>query len=177
MIYSMEKVPTTLKAWMAKAIDFHKQKARIIALKKEQGLPLSLFSPNSCSTKDPNAMDVDTVCLKKLSPADCARCIREGLCFRCRKKGHSANECRSSQMPGKPKGNYCPQQVRNTETSDPPMSTIATIAPITPIDAFIQNLTTKGKTPKDILQTLKICYENDGEDVAAATTFPDNEDF
>ena len=34
MIYSMEKVPTTLKAWMEKAIDFHKQKARIIALKK-----------------------------------------------------------------------------------------------------------------------------------------------
>ena len=33
MIYSMEKVPTTLKAWMEKAIDFHKQQARIKALK------------------------------------------------------------------------------------------------------------------------------------------------
>ena len=69
MIYSMEKVPTTLKAWMEKAIDFHKQKACIIALKKGQGLPLSSFS-NSRSTKDPDAMDVDTIRLKKLSPAD-----------------------------------------------------------------------------------------------------------
>ena len=111
IIYSMEKVPTTLKAWMEKAINFHKQKACIIALKKGQGLPLSLFSPNSRSTKDPDAMDVDTICLKKLSLADHAWCIREGLCFRCHRKGHSANECRSSQTPGKPKGNYRPQQV------------------------------------------------------------------
>ena len=88
MIYSMEKVPTTLKAWMEKAIDFHKQKAHIIALKKGQGLLLSSFSSNSCSTKDPDAMDVDIIHLKKLSPADCARCIRQGLCFRCHKKGH-----------------------------------------------------------------------------------------
>ena len=122
-------------------------------------------------------MDVDTIRLKKLSPADCAQCIREGLCFRCRRKGHSTNECRSFQTPGKPKGNYCPQQVRNTETTVTPTPTTATIAPITPINAFIQNLTTKGKTPEDILQTLKICYEDDGEDVATATTFPDNEDF
>ena len=70
MIYSMEKVPTTLKAWMEKAIDFHKQKAGIIALKKGQGLPLSSFSSNSHSTKDPDAMDVDTIHLKKLSPAN-----------------------------------------------------------------------------------------------------------
>ena len=67
MIYSMEKVPTTLKAWMEKAIDFHKQKACIIALKKGQGLPLSSFSSNSHSAKDPDAMDVNTIRLKKLS--------------------------------------------------------------------------------------------------------------
>ena len=70
MIYFMEKVPTTLKAWMEKAINFHKQKARILALKKGQGLPLFSFSSNSHSTKDPDTMDVDTIHLKKLSPAD-----------------------------------------------------------------------------------------------------------
>ena len=176
MIYSMEKVPTTLKAWMDKAIDFHKQKAHIIALKKGQGLSLSSFS-NLHSTKDPDAMDVDTICLKKLSPADHACCMREGLCFRCCKKGHSTNECQSTQSPGKSKGNNRPQMVRNTETSTPSTSTTATITPITPIDAFIQNLTTKGRTSEDILQTLKICYEDDGEDIAATTTFSDNEGF
>ena len=162
---------------MEKAIDSHKQKAHIIAPKKGQGPPLSSFSPNSCSTKDPNAMDVDTVHLKKLSPADHAQCIREGLCFRCHKKGHSTNKCRSTQSPGKPKGNHCPQMVRNTETSAPSMSSTATITTITPIDTFIQNLTTKGRTTEDILQTLKICYEDEGENVAAATTFSDNEGF
>ena len=70
MIYSMEKVPTTLKAWMEKAIDFHKQQACIKALKNGKGLPLSSFPSNSHSAKDPDAMDVDTIHLKKLSPAD-----------------------------------------------------------------------------------------------------------
>ena len=177
MIYSMEKVPTTLNAWMKKAIDFHKQKACIIALKNGKGLPLFSFSSNPCSAKDPDAMDIDAVCLKKLSLANHAWCMREGLCFRCCKKGHSANKCCSSQTPGKPRGDYWPQQVRNTETTVTSKPITATITPITPIDAYIQNLTTKGKSPEDILQTLKICYEEDGEDVAAATIFPDNEDF
>ena len=70
MIYSMEKVPDTLKAWMGKAIDFHWQKARILTLKKGHGLPLSSFTSSSSSTNDPNAMDVDTIRLRKLSPAD-----------------------------------------------------------------------------------------------------------
>ena len=173
----MEKVPDTLKAWMGKAVDFHRQKARILALKKGHGLPLSSFTSNSSSTKDPDTMDVDAVRLKKLSPVDHARCIREGLCFHCRKKGHSANECRSTQTSGKPKGNNRPQMVRNTETTTPSSSTTSIIAPATPIDLFIQNLTTKGKSPEDILQTLKICYEEDEENVAAATTFSDDEGF
>ena len=174
MIYSMEKVPDSLKTWMSKAIDFHRQKARILALKKGHGLPLSSFTSSSSSTHDPNTMDVDTIRLKKLSPADRARCMREGLCFHCRKKGHSANECRSTQTTGKPKGNNRPQMVRNTETTNPATPTIATA---TPIDIFIQNLTTKGKSPEDILQTLKICYKDDEENVAAATTFSDEEGF
>ena len=63
--------------------------------------------------------------------------------------------------------------VRNTETTTPSSSTTPAITPATPIDLFIQNLTTKGKSPEDILQTLKICYEDDKENVAAATTFSD----
>ena len=175
IIYSMEKVPDILKEWMDKAIDFHKQQAHIITLKKGHGLPLSSFSFNLRSTRDLDAMDVDAVHLKKLSPADQACCIREELCFRCCKKGHNANKCRSTQIQEGPKRNN--HQVRNTKTSSSTTSTSATITPITPIDTYIQNLTTKGRTTKDILQTLKICYEDDGENVAAATTFSDNEGF
>ena len=129
----MEKVPTTLKRWMDKAINFHKQKAHIIALKKGHGLPLSSFFSNLPPTRDSNAMEVDTVHLKKLSPADCACCMREGLCLKCCKKGHSANECQSTQSPGRPKGNYCPQQVRSIETSTSPMPISATITPSPPL--------------------------------------------
>ena len=64
--------------------------------------------------------------------------------------------------------------VRNTETTTPAAPTIATA---TPIDLFIQNLTTNGQSPEDILQTLKICYEDDDENVAAATTFSGEEGF
>ena len=78
---------------------------------------------------------------------------------------------------GKPKESNHPQMVRNTETNTPSSSTTPAITPATPIDLFIQNLTTKGKSPKDILQTLKICYEDDKENVAATTTFSDNEGF
>ena len=162
---------------MGKAIDFHRQKGCILTLKKGHGLPLSSFTTSSSSTRDPDAMDVDTIRLKKLSPANHARCMREGLCFHCRKKGHSANECRSAQPMGKPKGNNRPQMVRNTETTTSSSSATPTIAPATPIDLFIQNLTTKGKTPEDILQTLKICYEDDEKNVAVTTTFSDNEGF
>ena len=70
-----------------------------------------------------------------------------------------------------------PNKSGTLKLSPPPHPTTATIASITPINAYIQNLTTKGRTTKDILQTLKICYEDDGEDIAAATTFPNNEDF
>ena len=122
-------------------------------------------------------MEVDFVHLKKLSPADCAHCIKKRLCFRCCKKGHSANECRSAQTQGRSKGNSHPQQVRTTEISLSTAATTATIAPITPINAYIQNLTTKGRTTEDILQTLKVCYEDPGENVATTTTFSDNESF
>ena len=67
--------------------------------------------------------------------------------------------------------------IRNAETTTPSSSITPTIASATPIDLFIQNLTTKGKSPEDILQTLKICYEEDEENVAAATTFSDDEGF
>ena len=81
MIYSMEKVSDTLKAWISKAIDFHQQKACILALKKGHSLPLSSFSSNLQLTRGPNAMEVDMVHLRKLFPTKHAQCIREGLCF------------------------------------------------------------------------------------------------
>ena len=101
MGYSKKKVPI-LQDWIDKAVDFHSQKACIVVLKKEDSLFHSSFSSTPHSTLyptwDPNVMDVDFVCLKKLSPAKCACCMREGLCFRCWKKGHNADNCNSNQI-------------------------------------------------------------------------------
>ena len=62
----------------------------------------------------------------------------------------------------------------------PPLPSHLPLPPLllsTHIDTYIQNLITKGRTTEDILQTLKICYEDNGKDVAAATTFFDTEGF
>ena len=138
MIYSMEKVLDILKGWMDKAIDFHWQKACIIALKKGHGLPFSSFSSTSCPTRDPDAMEVDFICLKKLFLANQACCMREGLCSRCHKKRHSANKCRSMLTQGGSKRKNHPQQIRTTETLSSTNFTTTTITLITPIDAYIQ---------------------------------------
>ena len=39
-----------------------------------------------------------------LSPDEKARCQRDGLCFTCKKPGHSARECRSGKSSGRKKG-------------------------------------------------------------------------
>ena len=66
---------------------------RILALKGGR-LPSTIHTLQT--THDPNAMDIDPVSLSKLTPTERARCIKEGLCFCCRKKGHSTNKCNNT---------------------------------------------------------------------------------
>ena len=112
MILSMSLIPTTVARWIEQAKAFHAQKMRILALKGGR-LPSTISSPRT--THDPNAMDIDTISLSKLTPTERARCIKEGLCFRCRKKGHSANKCNNARST--PTGSYPrPQNIRSAET-------------------------------------------------------------
>ena len=112
MIYSMEKVPNKLQGWINKAVEFHSQKASILVLKKGHGLFPSIPHSTSCPNRDPDAMNVDFVHLKKLSPAKHTQCMREGLCFKCQKKGHNANNCNSNQTQEQPRRNACSLQVK-----------------------------------------------------------------
>ena len=94
MILSMQNPPDTLEEWIAKAKIFHNQKLRIDELRR--GTRYSNFrttNPPSQTSFDPNAMEVDAIRLKKLSPQEHAKCMREGRCFRCRKTGHDARNC------------------------------------------------------------------------------------
>jgi hypothetical protein len=38
-------------------------------------------------------MDVDAVCIQKLTPAEREQCFKQGLCLCCRKPGHNASSC------------------------------------------------------------------------------------
>ena len=93
MILSMSSISTTVAKWIEQAKVFHAQKMCILTL-KEGRLPSAIHSPRT--THDPNAMDINAISLSKLTPTERARCIKEGLCFRCRKKGHSANKCNNT---------------------------------------------------------------------------------
>lgn len=45
------------------------------------------------STSGPVPMDLSATELKKLTPEERERCMKEGLCLRCREKGHLARSC------------------------------------------------------------------------------------
>ena len=164
MILSMFSIPTTVAKWIEQAKVFHAQKMRILALKGGQ-LPSTVHSPRT--THNPNAMDIDAISLSKLTPTERARCIKEGLCFHCRKKGHSANKCNNTQST--PTVTYpCPQTIRSTETNTPP--TPSPVKTPSPIEAYVNSLKTQGKNETEILQVLQMCYEEPKEEISVAPT-------
>ena len=40
-------------------------------------------------------MDVDAICIEKLTPEDRQRCFNNNLCFKCCRPGHIASRCRN----------------------------------------------------------------------------------
>ena len=42
-------------------------------------------------------MDLSTIKVLKLAPEECPRCMREGLCLRCREKSHLSKDCPNGQ--------------------------------------------------------------------------------
>ena len=164
MILSMSSIPTTIAKWIEQAKVFHTQKMHILALKGGR-LPSTIHSPRT--THDPNAMDIDAISLSKLTPTERARCIKEGLCFHCRKKGHSPNKCNNARSA--PTGAYPrPQTIRSTETQVP-TTTPHTKTP-SPVEAYVNSLKTQGKNKTEILQVLQMCYEEPKEEISVIST-------
>ena len=88
-IQTMDTVPTTLALWYEKAAYFCLQKeiARKIALmhhgngSQPPRTHQNFCPPNSRPSRNPNAMDIDTL---NLSPVERSRCLRDRLCFICK---------------------------------------------------------------------------------------------
>ena len=173
MILSMASPPDTLKEWIEKAKLFQGHKLCIDKLCR--GRHYNSFRPQPSSTtraaQDPDAMEVDFVKLKKLTPQERVKCMREGWCFKCRKVGHNAKSCRTTNRSQPTPGPSHPQQILNTEE-----------VPITPTTKpkfliLSDYACTLGKSKDEILQTLKPCYEEPDEEIQVAETFDDLEGF
>ena len=116
-------------------------------------------------------MEVDAVRLKKLTPQERAKCMREGRCFKCRKIGHDARNCRTkTDITSKPP--HPSQQVLHTEET--PVPTPSTKPKPSPFADYAQSL---GKSEEELLQTLKLCYEEQDKEVKVAETFEELQDF
>ena len=68
MILSMSPIPSMVKGWIDQSKIFHTQKVHILTLRKGQITPQTHLP--SRPHHNPNAMDVDTVTLSKLTPVE-----------------------------------------------------------------------------------------------------------
>ena len=121
-IMSMDTIPTTIQEWYSKAIHFQTQWERAEEISKRNQRPIQHlyqpFTPTPSRTKDPNAMDVDIVCVGKLTPKERKQCIKKGLCFCCRKLGHLSGECPS--FPNKKPGRQVKRIIQEEELPNLP---------------------------------------------------------
>ena len=169
MILSMSSVPTTSKGWIDQSKIFHTQLVRIRDLHKGR-TPSHDYTP-SRSHHDPNAMDVDAISLSKLTPVERAKCMKEGRCFRCRKPGHNARNCRSPSGTSSPSHTVPhPHQIRTTQTQAEPSKNPFTPTPKSALDEYVNSLKTSGKSESNILDILTTCFEEPEEEIAEIST-------
>lgn len=79
---------TTLDELMNEAERVEAAKAR-----KYQGITSDQGVPRGESNRIPVPMDLGAVSVGKLTPEEREKCLRLGLCLRCRKPGHMAKDC------------------------------------------------------------------------------------
>ena len=106
-ILSMDTIPTTLAEWYTKAAHFKSQWDRAKSLKSRHQFSSFNFRTSqpkreSKPPRDENAMDVDLTDtaskgLSKLTNEEREYCRKNGLCFRCRKKGHNSRDCKGTE--------------------------------------------------------------------------------
>ena len=85
-----EKIPKTLEGWYEKAIQYNTNYWEGMALirKSLKGGYASKKNRKKSAEKDPNAMDINSMTQGKQTYL-----MKNGLCFKCEKKGHMAPDC------------------------------------------------------------------------------------
>ena len=72
---------------------------RVESANRRVGDPNRAKKPGSTlrSSDGPTLMEIGNLRIKNLTPAERQICMKEGICFRCCEKGHTANKCPKSQ--------------------------------------------------------------------------------
>ena len=115
-------------------------------------------------------MDIDNVNLSKLTPTECAKCIREGCCFRCRKTGHNVTTCHTPCSSNTTSPTPRPQNIHHTETSL--SSQEIPTPPRSKLDKYVNSLKTSRKSNEEIFSILKMRYEESPEEITSVTLTP-----
>lgn len=130
-VLGLEKVPTTLSAFMSKAALLDNNYRNAMAIIKGNAVPKSNsgssgrnFRSYNPKPRDPNAMDIDA-----LTTAERSDYMAKGLCFHCAKRGHRISECpNKDQKKGNPtfvrrppmaSGSNKPTTYSGSNTKDP----------------------------------------------------------
>ena len=83
-IMSLDTIPDKIDDWYSKAIHFQNQwdcTEQIAQQSRRSTQTFQSFSSSPRMTKDSNAMDVDAVKLKKLTPEEQEDCFKKRLCL------------------------------------------------------------------------------------------------
>ena len=100
-IYSMDTVPTTMEKWYLQTLHFKHVWERTNEIAKGRNNPFLPFQDNRSNhnntqkKRDLNAMDMDAIQIKKLTPEERQRCFDNNLCFKCHKPRHRSSQCQN----------------------------------------------------------------------------------
>ena len=150
-IQAMDNVPTTITGWYEKAAHFCLQReiARRITSMHWGSTPQNTHSnithhpQNLWPNPDPNAMEIDVL---NLSPVERSCCLRNCLCFICKKLNCSTRNHPHDEIPTFPAQN--PKRTRVT------MTTPATTSNGLDLEKYVKELEGKGRKPDELLHLL-----------------------
>ena len=98
-----DSVPTTITKWADRAVQYDTSYRLTMAMLGKSTYGKSdadNWRASSSNRKDPNAMDIDTMTMEKRTYL-----MKQGLCFKCKGRGHLARDCKGKKKDTSPKKN------------------------------------------------------------------------
>ena len=157
----MDTVPAMIASWYEKATYFCLQREithQITSMHRgstpQNTCPNPIHHPQTSRTvADPNAMDIDAL---NLSLVEQSHCLRNCLCFTCKKLNCSTQNHPWEETPAHPACN--PERPRVTTTTSTATSNGSDL------EKYVKELEGKGRKPNELLQLLQLAVKADEKD-------------